>query len=185
MQHLGGISSSVLSVFFTCQCFSLTTVISYWNPMHLIGWEEICQWKTLTKRLMKCPPGICNFNNIIDKISLLFISLGRKFFFLWHQNHQFWVRRFHSRTIFVTQCCFLKFATSAPEVMREAARISIRRHSIESAVLTVTMLRNELNAPCFIHCFSHAFVNTAYSMEWRPAEILRCSKFCFGCRCSK
>ena len=24
--------------------------------MHLIGREQICQWKTLTKRLMKCPP---------------------------------------------------------------------------------------------------------------------------------
>ena len=25
--------------------------------MHLIGWEQICQWKPLTKCLMKCPPG--------------------------------------------------------------------------------------------------------------------------------
>ena len=25
--------------------------------MHLIGWEQICQWKSLTKCLMKCPPG--------------------------------------------------------------------------------------------------------------------------------
>ena len=87
-----------------CQCFSLTTVISYWNPciwlaeskfvsekhwqnawwnapqgsiswnlsvtdncykllksLHLIGWEQICQWKTLTKHLMKCPPGVIFF----------------------------------------------------------------------------------------------------------------------------
>ena len=29
--------------------------------MHLIGWEQICQWKTLTKRLMKYPPGCIFF----------------------------------------------------------------------------------------------------------------------------
>ena len=48
--HLGGISSSVLSVFFTDNCYKLL------KSLHLIGWEQICQWKTLTKRLMKCPP---------------------------------------------------------------------------------------------------------------------------------
>ena len=47
----GGISSSVLSVFFTDNCYKLL------KSLHLIGWEQICQWKTLTKRLMKCPPG--------------------------------------------------------------------------------------------------------------------------------
>ena len=48
----GGISSSVLSVFFTDNCYKLL------KSLHLIGWEQICQWKTLTKRLMKCPPGL-------------------------------------------------------------------------------------------------------------------------------
>ena len=47
---LGGISSSVLSVFFTDNCYKLL------KSLHLIGWVQICQWKTLTKRLMKCPP---------------------------------------------------------------------------------------------------------------------------------
>ena len=47
---LGGISSSVLSVIFTDNCYKLL------KSLHLIGWEQICQWKTLTKRLMKCPP---------------------------------------------------------------------------------------------------------------------------------
>ena len=46
----GGISSSVLSVFFTDKFYKLL------KSLHLIGWEQICQWKTLTKRLMKCPP---------------------------------------------------------------------------------------------------------------------------------
>ena len=46
----GSISSSVLSVFFTDNCYKLL------KSLHLIGWEQICQWKTLTKRLMKCPP---------------------------------------------------------------------------------------------------------------------------------
>ena len=46
----GGISSSVLSVFFTDNCYKLL------KSLHLIGWEQIYQWKTLTKRLMKCPP---------------------------------------------------------------------------------------------------------------------------------
>ena len=27
------------------------------KSLHLIGWERICQWKTLTKHFMKCPPG--------------------------------------------------------------------------------------------------------------------------------
>ena len=48
----GGISSSVLSVFFTDNCYKLL------KSLHLIGWEQICQWKTLTKCLMKCPPGV-------------------------------------------------------------------------------------------------------------------------------
>ena len=48
--HLGGISSSVLSVFFTDNCYKLL------KSLHLIGWEQICQWKTLTKCLRKCPP---------------------------------------------------------------------------------------------------------------------------------
>ena len=51
--HQGGISSSVLSVFFTDKF-----AISYWNQMHLIGWVayNICQWKTLTKTLDEMPP---------------------------------------------------------------------------------------------------------------------------------
>ena len=49
---LGGISSSVLSVFFTDNCYKLL------KSLHLIGWEQICQWNTLTKCLMKCPPGL-------------------------------------------------------------------------------------------------------------------------------
>ena len=48
---LGGISSSILSVFFTDKLYKLL------KSLHLIGWEQICQWKTLTKCLMKCPPG--------------------------------------------------------------------------------------------------------------------------------
>ena len=48
----GGISSSVLSVLFTDNCYKLL------KSVPLIGWEQICQWKTLTKCLMKCPPGV-------------------------------------------------------------------------------------------------------------------------------
>ena len=50
VESLGGISSSVLSVFFTDKFYKLL------KSLHLIGWEQICQWKTLTKCLMKCPP---------------------------------------------------------------------------------------------------------------------------------
>ena len=50
--NLGGISSSILSVFFTDNCYKLL------KSLHLISREQICQWKTLTKRLMKCPPGL-------------------------------------------------------------------------------------------------------------------------------
>ena len=48
---LGGISSSVLSVFFTDK-FAL----SQSNARISVAYNS-CQWKTLTKRLMKCPPG--------------------------------------------------------------------------------------------------------------------------------
>ena len=49
----GGISSSDLSVFFTDICYKLL------KSLHPIGWEQICQWKTLTKCLIKCSPGAC------------------------------------------------------------------------------------------------------------------------------
>ena len=48
----GGISSSVLSVFFTDK-FAL----SQSDAMISVAYNS-CQWKTLTKRLMKCPPGL-------------------------------------------------------------------------------------------------------------------------------
>ena len=55
-----GISSSVLSVFFTDNCYKLL------KSLHLIGWKQICQWKTLTKRLMKCPPGVTGSSALQD-----------------------------------------------------------------------------------------------------------------------
>ena len=39
-----------------CQCFSLTNFISYWNPCIWLAESKFCQWKTLTKHLMKYPP---------------------------------------------------------------------------------------------------------------------------------
>ena len=67
----GGISSSVLSVFFTDNCYKLL------KSLHLIGWEQICQWKTLTKHLMKCPPGmLCDY-------VLMFLSLYFSFL-MWY-----------------------------------------------------------------------------------------------------
>ena len=59
--HPGGISSSVLSVFFTNNCYKLL------KSLHLIGWEQICQWKTLTKRMMKCPPGWHKTHDLVSK----------------------------------------------------------------------------------------------------------------------
>ena len=38
--------------------------------MHLIGWEQICQWKSLTKCLMKCPPGRCHLYLVQKVIAL-------------------------------------------------------------------------------------------------------------------
>ena len=46
----GGISSSVLSVFFTDKFYKLL------KSLHLIGWEQISQWKTLDKMLDEMPP---------------------------------------------------------------------------------------------------------------------------------
>ena len=47
----GGISSSVLSVFFTDK-FALSQ-----SDARISVAYKICQWKTLTKHLMKCPTG--------------------------------------------------------------------------------------------------------------------------------
>ena len=49
----GGISSSVLSVFFTDK-FAL----SQSDASRISVAYKICQWKTLTKHLMKCPPAL-------------------------------------------------------------------------------------------------------------------------------
>ena len=49
---LGGISSSVLSVFFTDK-FALSQ-----SDARISVAYNSCQWKTLTKRLMKCPPDV-------------------------------------------------------------------------------------------------------------------------------
>ena len=48
----GGISWSVLSVFFTDK-FALSQ-----SDARISVAYNSCQWKTLTKRLMKCPPGV-------------------------------------------------------------------------------------------------------------------------------
>ena len=48
----GGISSSILSVFFTDK-FALSQ-----SDARISVAYNSCQWKTLTKRLMKCPPGL-------------------------------------------------------------------------------------------------------------------------------
>ena len=47
----GGVSSSVLSVFFTDK-FALSQ-----SDARISVAYKICQWKTLTKHLIKCPPG--------------------------------------------------------------------------------------------------------------------------------
>ena len=69
----GGISSSVLSVFFTDNCYKLL------KSLHLIGWEQICQWKTLTKRLMKRPPPV-NMYSLGDPEEICTIFILRNVF---------------------------------------------------------------------------------------------------------
>ena len=59
---LGGISSSILSVFFTDK-FALSQ-----SDARISVAYKICQWKTLTKRLMKCPPDVFNEQPEIQKI---------------------------------------------------------------------------------------------------------------------
>ena len=62
---LGGISSSVLSVFFTDK-FALSQ-----SDARISVAYNSCQWKTLTKRLMKCPP-VFNIavNSLFTNVSL-------------------------------------------------------------------------------------------------------------------
>lgn len=47
---LGSVSWRVLSVIFSDNCYKLL------KSMHLIGWEQLCQWKSLTRLFMKCSP---------------------------------------------------------------------------------------------------------------------------------
>ena len=63
METWGGISSSILSVIFTDKFYKLL------KSLHLIGWEQICQWKTLTKCLMKCPHyKICQWKTLTKRL---------------------------------------------------------------------------------------------------------------------
>ena len=61
--ELGGISSSVLSVFFTDKFYKLL------KSLHLIGWEQICQWKTLRQNAWwnappPPPPSVDNVKSV-------------------------------------------------------------------------------------------------------------------------
>ena len=71
----GGISSSILSVFFTDKFYKLL------KSLHLIGWEQICQWKTLTKCLMKCPPGLLNRKNWLVHVEIETKNVTQIFFY--------------------------------------------------------------------------------------------------------
>ena len=60
LMHLGGISSSVLSV------FSLTNFISYWNPcIWLAESKFVSEINTDRNILMKCPPGVPVFDELL------------------------------------------------------------------------------------------------------------------------
>ena len=86
-----------------CQCFSLTTVISYWQSLHLIGWEQICQWKTLTKRLMKCPPDVIKMVRIIH-ISVICLQCSiNPHSVIIHRTYQCW----HSVAIRMPLLCYI------------------------------------------------------------------------------
>ena len=78
--HQRGISSSILSVFFTDKFYKLL------KSLHLIGWEQICQWKSLTKRLMKCPPGQFPTVQVLVLQSCQLIRIFR----IWYGNQYFW-----------------------------------------------------------------------------------------------
>ena len=58
--------------------------------MHLIGWEQISQWKSLTKSLMKCPPG--NIKRTITAIHQMKKRENIEFWFItlisWIWNNQ-------------------------------------------------------------------------------------------------
>ena len=71
------------------------------------------------KRRPQLTAVIGNFNDIIDKMSLTFISLGENFVFstMTPGSSILGIGHFDSRTILVRQCCFLTFATLAPEAM--------------------------------------------------------------------
>ena len=87
---LGGISSSVLSVFFTDNCYKLL------KSLHLIGWEQICQWKTLTKRLMKCPPECIDCERInYTLITFFFFNLIIELTSKISEPHDFWTFDFN------------------------------------------------------------------------------------------
>ena len=74
----------LLRAAFNETCQSLTTVISYWNPCIWLAESKICQWKTLTKHLMKCPQGSVSWNlSVTDNCYKLLKSLH---LIGWEQN---------------------------------------------------------------------------------------------------
>ena len=64
----GGISSSILSVFFTDK-FALSQ-----SDARISVAYNSCQWKTLTKRLMKCPPGLLRTRRAITIHKVFYIQ---------------------------------------------------------------------------------------------------------------
>ena len=44
----------------TCQWFPLTNCYKLLKSLNLIGWWQICQWKSLTKSFVKHSPGFTN-----------------------------------------------------------------------------------------------------------------------------
>ena len=79
-------------------------------------------------------PVVCNFNNIINKMSLLFISLGRNSFpSKMTPRSTVWGKAFDSRTSFARQCNLKKLLHRCPKQCLKQREIFARRHSIEYA----------------------------------------------------
>ena len=119
---------------------------------------------------------ICNYNDIIGKMPLSLISLGRFLFRVkWHQDQSFGVKRFsYSKANFVRYCRkFQNWLLWNPKAILEVARnfclTAFDKHTFALALKTNTIVKMGI----FNCCDCHAFVNTADSMECRQTEILK------------
>ena len=73
-----------------CQCFSLKICYKLLKSLHLIGWEQICQWKNTDKTLDEMPPWSLPVR--IEMLRLMNKMSAKVLYFVigWNKPLKFW-----------------------------------------------------------------------------------------------